>query len=149
MASEPVVKELFIDAPPEVVFEFFTDPGKMVQWLGIAAQLEPRPGGLFRVDPTGKDARCGTFLEVVPHSRIVFTWGWERQGGLVPAGGSRVEVDLRPSGSGTHLRLVHSRLPENAREEHSGGWDHRLGRLKTVAEGRDPGVDPCADPSGR
>jgi uncharacterized protein YndB with AHSA1/START domain len=42
--------EMRIDAPPEVVFAYFTDPEKYRRWKGVRAELDPRPGGGFRVD---------------------------------------------------------------------------------------------------
>jgi hypothetical protein len=31
MSSDPLVKEIYIEAPPSVVFEFLTDPVKMLR----------------------------------------------------------------------------------------------------------------------
>ena len=42
--------ELRIDAPPEVVWRFWVEPDRMVRWMGKVATLEPRPGGIFRID---------------------------------------------------------------------------------------------------
>ena len=39
-SSELVEREISIDAPPSVVFEFLTDPAKMVRWMGTEAVLE-------------------------------------------------------------------------------------------------------------
>ena len=149
MAAEPIVKEIYIEAPPQIVFEFLTDPVKMVRWMGIRAELVPAPGGLYFLDPNGHDVIRGSYLEVVPHSRIVFTWGWEESGHSVPAGSTIVELSLEPEGKGTRLRLTHRELPPEARGKHEIGWTHYLGRLKTVSEGGDPGIDPFADPSVR
>ena len=76
-ATEPdaVQQEIRIAAPPETVFPFFTDPEKMLRWKGIEAALDPRPGGMYRVNITGKDVAQGKYVEVVPPSRVVFTWG--------------------------------------------------------------------------
>ena len=49
-ATDPVRSELRIAAPPEIVFAYFTDPARMVDWMGVAALLDPRPGGTFRVE---------------------------------------------------------------------------------------------------
>jgi uncharacterized protein YndB with AHSA1/START domain len=145
-----VVKEIEIDAPPEVVFAYLTDPAKMVQWLGLGAELEPRPGGIFRVDPNGHDVLRGTFVEVVPYSRVVFTWGYEDPSHRVPAGSTLVTIELTPQGAGTRLRLVHSDLPEGpARDGHDQGWTHYLARLAVAAAGGDPGGDRLADPAVR
>ena len=141
----PIVKDIRIDAPPEIVFEFLTDPAKLIRWLGLRAELVARPGGIFRVDPNGRDVIRGAYLDVVPHSRVVFTWGWEARQDL-PVGSTIVEITLEGDGTGTRLRLVHRNLPTDSREGHDKGWAHYLSRLKTVSEGGEPGVDPLADP---
>ena len=89
MTSDPVVKQIYIDAPPQVVFELLTDPVKMLRWMGIAAEIDPRPGGIYRLDPNGCDVIRGEYLEVVPSSKVVFTWGWEEAGHKIPAGSNR------------------------------------------------------------
>ena len=45
-----VKREVHIDASPETVFEFLTDPAKLVRWKGEKATLDPRPGGVYRVE---------------------------------------------------------------------------------------------------
>jgi uncharacterized protein YndB with AHSA1/START domain len=149
VAADPIVKEIYIEAAPEVIFEFLTDPKKMVRWMGVSADLNAKPGGIYRVDPNGRDVIRGSYLEVVPHSKIVFTWGWEEAGRGVAAGSTVVEIHLKREGAGTRLRLTHRDLLEEARDKHGLGWDHYLGRLKKVSEGGEPGLDPFADPAVR
>ena len=75
--------------------------------MGVAAELDPRPGGIFRLDPngSGSDAISGTFVEVTPPTRIVFTWGYASPGHRLPPGSTTVEIDLIPqAGGGTLLR---------------------------------------------
>jgi hypothetical protein len=55
--TEPLRNEVRIAAPPELVFPYFTDPARMVHWMGVAALLDPRPGGTFRVEANGRDCR--------------------------------------------------------------------------------------------
>jgi uncharacterized protein YndB with AHSA1/START domain len=142
-----VEREIRIAARPETVFEFFVDPEKMQQWKGRKADLDPRPGGMYRVEINEQAVARGEFLEIDGPSRVVFTWGWEGQEAgegehAVPPGSSRVEVDLTPDGEGTLVRLRHLDLPEQSREIHGQGWDLYLGRLAKVAAGEDPGSDP-------
>ena len=117
----------------------------MVRWMGIAAEIEPRPGGIYRLDPNGRDIIRGKYVEVVPNSRIVFTWGFEEPGHPLPSGSTRVEIDLKPDGKGTRVVLVHQELPPEIREKHAFGWAHYLERLKRVSEGTEPGPDALAD----
>jgi uncharacterized protein YndB with AHSA1/START domain len=77
--------ETRIVASPETVFQFFTDPAKMVQWMGTDATLDPRPGGVCRINPTGRAVMSGEFLEVDPPRRLLFTWGWETELFATPA----------------------------------------------------------------
>jgi uncharacterized protein YndB with AHSA1/START domain len=139
--TKVIEKVIRIEARPETVFRLLTEPKEYVRWKGKLAELEPRPGGKFRVDfMNDKDIAAGQYVEVVPGRRVVFTWGWEGND-IVPPGSSTVEIDLEPDGQGTRLRLVHRGLPEPAILTHAEGWDFFLPRLTNVAEGRVAGAD--------
>ena len=145
-----VVRELTIAARPETVWEFLVDPDKATRWMGIAATLDPRPGGVYRVEVIPDTVASGAFVEVDPPHRLVFTWGWEpRPDGEtydVPPGSSTIEILLEPEGSGTRLRFVHRDLPTaESAERHAHGWEHFLPRLVAAASGVDPGRDPWLD----
>lgn len=136
-----VTVEVIVDASAETIFPFFTDPEKMVRWKGTSAELDPRPGGVYRVDVTHQALARGEYLDIDPPKRVVFTWGWEGDE-IVPPGSSTVEVTLEPSGDSTLVRLVHSGLPEDKRDLHREGWEHFTARLRIAAPGGDPGPDP-------
>jgi len=139
--------EIRIAASPETVFDFFTDPDKMIQWMGRSADLDPRAGGTLRCDINGRDLARGEYVAVERPDRLVFTWGWEGEEPTVAPGASTVEVLLARDGEGTLLRLVHSDLPSaESAERHSHGWTHYAERLSIVAGGADPGADPWANP---
>jgi len=141
--------EVRIDAAPETVFEFFTDPDKMVQWMGRSHDLEARPGGVFRCDINGRDVASGSYVEVDPPRRVVFTWGWESETASTPPGTSTVEVSLEEDGDSTVVRLRHSDLPtDESRASHRHGWEHYAERLTQAASGGDAGPDPWATPAG-
>ena len=141
-SSELVEREISIEAPPSVVFEFLTDPAKMVRWMGTEAVLGPRPGGDYGVNISGHERVSGEVIEIVPNRRLVFSWGWEDEALPVAPGESTVEISLEPDGEGTLLRLTHRDLPPDMHTFHRLGWDYALPRLATVAAGRDPGPDP-------
>ena len=139
--------ETRIAASPETVFDFFTDPDKLIQWMGRSAELDPRPGGAFRCDINGRSVASGEYLELDPPRRIVFSWGWEGADNVTLPGSSRVEVQLEGEGEGTRLRLIHSDLPsEESAEKHRHGWEHYAERLTVAASGGNPGADPWATP---
>jgi uncharacterized protein YndB with AHSA1/START domain len=145
-----VEREVRIAARPETVFAFFVDPEKMILWKGRRAELDARPGGVYRVEINEQAVARGEYVEIDAPRRVVFTWGWEGQEqgegphAVVPPGSSRVEVSLEPDGDGTLVRLRHLDLPAESREIHGQGWDLYLGRLAAVAAGEEPGPDPGA-----
>ena len=144
-APNDIVREVRIDAPPDEVFLFFTDPDKMIAWKAIEAELDPRPGGVFRINVTGRDTARGEYVEIDPPRRVVFTFGWESADSPEPPGSTIVEITLLPDGDGTLVRLVHSGVPDEIRAGSAGGWDHYLARLMVAAEGGNPGPDPWAE----
>ena len=66
-----------ISARPETVWKFWTDPQRMCDWWGAAAELDPRPGGICRVEMGGGPVMVGEYLELTPYERLVFSFGWE------------------------------------------------------------------------
>lgn len=140
VTNEIVEKRLHIKAPPETVFEFFCDPELMLKWQGIEAELEPRPGGIYRVRMNAEGVALGEFIEVDRPHRLVFSFGWVG-GENVPPGASRIEITLTPdaTGEGTDLRLAHFLLPETQRGPHAHGWNFFIDRLAVAAAGGDPG----------
>jgi uncharacterized protein YndB with AHSA1/START domain len=148
-AGAAVEIEVRIAASPEAVFEFFTDPDKMIQWMGRSAELDVRPGGVFRCDINGRNVASGEYVELDPPRRVVFTWGWESAESPTAPGSSTVEVLLVPDGDGTHLRLIHRDLPgAESATAHRHGWEHYAGRLAAAAGGGDPGPDPWETAEG-
>ena len=79
-----IVFERFIDAPVRLVWEALTKPEHIKEWYmprewgRVAhAELDARPGGIFRVDIVVGDGRevpnLGCVLEAVPMERLVWT----------------------------------------------------------------------------
>ena len=129
-AIDTIESEVWIDAPPETVFTYFTDPEKHQQWLAPAITLEPWPNGIYRVHSDTGRIMLGEFVEVVPPERLVFTWGWV--GGEMPPSSTRVEVTLAAENGGTRLRVRHTGfVSEDSRERHETGWRDGLKALKT------------------
>ena len=144
-APTSILREMTIDADAATVFAFFTDPERLIRWMGTAAELNPEPGGILLVDVQSNFVARGKFKEVVPVSHLAFTFGWEGSKN-VPPGASLIEIDLSPKNGGTFLRFRHSGLPSEAVPGHAEGWDHYLARLALAARGIDPGPDPRRSP---
>jgi uncharacterized protein YndB with AHSA1/START domain len=142
--ASAVEREIRIDATPDTVFDFLVDADKVPIWMGRRAELDPRPGGVCRFEINDRGTASGEFVEVDRPHRVVFTFGWERGAYEPPPGTSTVEITLTADGDGTRVRLVHSDLPEPARDPHAHGWEQYLNRLQIAARGEDPGPDPNA-----
>ena len=134
-------REIMIDATPETIWPFLTDPTKHVEWLGTVAEIDPRAGGVYRVLVGGQHQSAGEYVEVVREQKVVFTFGWEEENHPIPPGSTTIEISLHPEGDKTRVRLVHRGLPSDAVSDHGDGWAHYLERLALAATGGDPGVD--------
>ena len=130
----------FIKARREKVFEAWTRPDLIKQWMGpgpinvTLARSDARVGGEYRIEMDNAGTRYATYgeyLEIVPNRKLVFTWGWE--------GPNRYEtlvtVSLEDKDGGTELTLVHERFAsaeDIGRHEH--GWTGSLEKLVAVVE---------------
>ena len=102
-------RETQIAAPPATVFAYLTDPQKILSWMGMEANTEPHPGGLYLIKGVGHTSRTarGTFREVVPVHRLAYSFGWD-DSDEVPPGSGLIEIDLIDRDGGTLLRMTHS-----------------------------------------
>jgi uncharacterized protein YndB with AHSA1/START domain len=124
---------------PEKVWRAWTDPEAVKKWWGpgpgepvAAAELDVRLGGKFRIvfgGPNGKEHECaGTYKEVVPNRRLVFTWSWPR---TTPERISIVTIVFKAAGGGTDLVFTHEQLfDEKVRDDHKRGWSSSLDKLE-------------------
>src|SRR4029077_16113400 len=72
------------NAPARIVFEAWTKPELFRQWWGpksmgmslLSCEMDVRAGGRYRLEFAHGDSRSaffGTYKEVIPHSRLVWT----------------------------------------------------------------------------
>ncbi|MDH4111596.1 MAG: SRPBCC domain-containing protein [Actinomycetota bacterium] len=142
VVSNVIEMQVRLDASPEVVFPYLVDAERYARWQGVRAELDPRPGGVYRVWMDANMVASGEYVEVEPHRRVVFTWGWEGDDG-VPPGSTTVEIVLEPDGASTTLTLRHTGLPPGEPVVlHTEGWQFFTGRLAVAVVGRDPGPIP-------
>src|SRR5262245_65569471 len=81
-ADREIVTTRLVDAPPDRVFDAWTDPEQIVQWWGprgfttTTSTMEARPGGVWRFVMHGPDGRDYqnkiTYFEVVRPERLVY-----------------------------------------------------------------------------
>jgi uncharacterized protein YndB with AHSA1/START domain len=82
--GDEVVSRVF-DAPRSLVFEVWTKAEHFTRWYGphgaevVSCEIDARPGGVIRFGHRSADGTTlysrGTFSEVVPDERLVFTLG--------------------------------------------------------------------------
>ena len=125
-----------ISARPETVWRFWTEPERLREWWASAAEVDPRPGGLYWVDIADGGTMRGEVVEAVPYERLVFTFGWEksRRAPEIAPGSTRVEVTFVEDGDDTVMTLRHSGLPSHVLDLHDQGWGHHLPMLVTAIE---------------
>ena len=130
-----------IAAPPEAVFNAWLDAEKLAKFMLPAPGMsnprvtaDGRKGGQFEIlmpTPDGEIPHTGEFLEVDPHSRLVFSWNSPFSGE-----GSTVTLSLTPQDAGTHIELTHVKFPSaESRDNHEKGWGHILEALDALVGG--------------
>lgn len=139
MDGEKLEITRLLAAPPEKVFEAWTDAGIVARWFAPGnmtakiTELDAQPGGQFRIemsDPEGAThTAVGTYEEVATNSRLVFSWGWEGS----PTPQTQVTVELNPAGGKTEMVLIHSGFPSaEARDQHMHGWSGSTAKLEAL-----------------
>jgi uncharacterized protein YndB with AHSA1/START domain len=104
-----------LKASPAQVFSAWADPEKIVRWFGpaetssssVRAEMDVRPGGRYRISFQTEDGEyhevCGVYRQVVPDTRLVFTWAWHS----TPEPESLVTIPVAKDGDGAMLTLHH------------------------------------------
>ncbi|MBP0492932.1 SRPBCC family protein [Pararoseomonas indoligenes] len=138
MAVDPTTEGLFVrrrfEAPPERVFQGWTNPELAVQWLfsglvgeGAELAMDARPGGVFRLRGARHEG-YGEFIELDPPRRVVLAFG-------IPAlrhGVDRFVVEIAPNAAGSLLSLTKEGLPPDLTDETEGDWGVMLDRLAAI-----------------
>ena len=138
--NDTIVVEIDIAAPPEKVFEAWTDPQQRIQWWGddeayrsTRMESDLRVGGRWYTEGKGKTGKPfsvhGTYTRVDPPRALGFTWNHDWGDKEMPE--THVLIELTPTSSGTHLTLTHSGFTEaGERDDHNNGWKRVLGWLR-------------------
>jgi uncharacterized protein YndB with AHSA1/START domain len=126
-----------LKAPVEKVFKAWTEGQALKRWFApsdamaiVVADVDVKVGGRYRIvmqEPGGEQHRVGgTYREIVPNAKLVFSWAWES----TPERESLVTVRLEAANGGTDLTLIHEQFAdEAARDRHEHGWSGSLDRL--------------------
>jgi len=126
-------------APRERVYRAWTDAKQFALWFHpttdyttVITRLDLRVGGAYTLEMHHKGGNIhtlrGTYKEVKPPEKLVFTWCWQRED-VAPE--TLVTVEFRDLGGSTEICLTHSNFsnPED-RDKHNVGWTGCLGQLE-------------------
>jgi uncharacterized protein YndB with AHSA1/START domain len=127
--------ERTIKAAPADVFNAWLNPDMLRQFMMPAAGMsvpkasnDPKEGGRFEIVMLAGEneiPHAGTYREIRPHDRIVFTWE-----SPFSVDDSTVTLTFAPVDEGTHIKLTHVRFSDaETRDNHQGGWTGILAAL--------------------
>jgi uncharacterized protein YndB with AHSA1/START domain len=117
------------------VFRAWITPAALEHWLRprgksmTVRSLDARVGGSFRFELEDGSSIVGTYLQMVPPEKLVFTWS----GGAAQGWETVVTLDFLDQGAMTEVVLTHEGLstPER-RALAEGGWPSLLDALASV-----------------
>ena len=138
-----VTRELVIDASPETVWEFLTDPGEDQALEGRAGVVrrDARRGVPDRGDPVAHRRRRGRRARPAAPARLhvgLGAWAAPCRPARPPSSTSSCRKATARACIFTHRDLPN----QEAADSHATGWDHYLERLAVASAGGDPGPDP-------
>ena len=129
----------YIASTPEEVFRALTDPAFSRQYFaGFAVDVEPKPGGKFRLlYPDGRAHISGEVVEWSPPRRFVCTWLVEGMKEFAELPVCLVAYDIERSGEAVKLTMTESHswdVPDAILAGGRSGWPAILSNLKSVLE---------------
>ena len=127
-----MVKQVYIEAPPNVVYSFLTDPRKLARWMGTLSDSKVWRQKSYRPNIDRRiSIRRGT-VERIRNSGVVFRWELNVIGKAVE---SVIEIHLEKRGNGTWVRLTHREFPK-AVQKIQGKRDKQPSRKAHGTKGR-------------
>jgi uncharacterized protein YndB with AHSA1/START domain len=106
-----------LNSAPQEVYEALMDSKKHKEFTGSEAKIGDRVGD----ESNGWDGHVfGKNLELLPGKKIVQEWTTTEWPKGYPT--SRLEITLTKKDGGTELKMFHSKVPVEQREEYAEGW---------------------------
>lgn len=145
-AHSGVLMSRVFDAPRDLVFRVWTDSDHLRKWCCPTGLTIPfsegdiRPGGSFRTCMRAPDGTeywlRGTYREIVPDERLVFTHAWLDDTGA-PKHETVVTVTFADAGEGRTRLTLHQAffLTEASRDGHRDGWNETFDNLAEYLAG--------------
>ena len=116
-------------ASSEKIYNIWIDQSQISLWFGVDVEIEPKVGGKLRfIFDKEKDITTGVYKELVPFSKVSFTWNSMCNG--ESTGETLVSVFIESiSDSTSKIRLEHSGFDnEKMKNTHIEGWMDYFGK---------------------
>ena len=132
MTETLIRKSMYLQADPEEVWVYLTQPDKLAEWFHKPqAPLETGSALEMFGTESGDKLIWGEVRAARPHSYLEYTFTVKPMGDAV----SLVKWTLEPVPGGTHLSLVHEGLPQGATAfgltlSLDKGWGDHLARMR-------------------
>lgn len=142
-----ITKQIYIQAPPELVWLAWTSSERITEWFAPMAIIEPEVNGKFELyfNPSNlqsMNTQGCTILSYEPVCTLSFQWkGPDPYAEIMNQEGhlTWVEVTFKPYDSGTLVELQHqgwsdSLDAQQAKNWHVQAWEEMLNSLKSRME---------------
>jgi uncharacterized protein YndB with AHSA1/START domain len=127
--NDHLIMEIIIDAPLKKVWNAWTDPDLILQWIGsdpdgkgLDAVMNVHPGGSYEIHFMNSDHTehtCyGNYREVVEFSKLSFSWRWKSE----PDVDSLVSILLIQTGRQTRMQFEHQGFGYQSAHSYAEGW---------------------------
>lgn len=128
-----VSSQIFVDAPPKMVYRAFTNATSLREWLCDVATVEAHPRGRMYLWWRGDFYSSGHYSELDENKRMKFRWY-----SSTDSAPTEVTVSIKEQDGGTLVHLDHEVADDPAwsktAETFRKNWDESLENLKSVLE---------------
>jgi uncharacterized protein YndB with AHSA1/START domain len=131
--SDPIIKEVELNAPVSRVWKALTDKEQMKKWYFDIDEFKAQPGFKFQFYGEGlkgeKYLHLCEIIEAQFEKKLSYSWRYKDY-----PGNSIVTFELSPAGNKTKLKLTHQGIesfstqnPDFAKENFEMGWSEIIG----------------------
>ncbi|MDT8405062.1 SRPBCC family protein [Sulfuriflexus sp.] len=136
MINEQITIDTVIAAPPEIVWQYWTEPDHIMQWNFASddwccqsAENDLKVGGQYRARMEAKDGSFGfdfeaVYDEVSAPNTLTYTM----------ADGRKVATNFEAQGRSTKVTTIFDAEQENAIDMQRDGWQAILNNFKSYVE---------------
>lgn len=139
-SAEPlsVIVEREMPHPPEKVWRALTQPHLIAEWL-MKNDFKPVVGHRFNLSGDWGGVLDCEVLAIEPNRTLSYTWNFAHENEAFNLR-SVVTFTLRPTDSGTHIRMEQSGFRRDQKQAYGGarhGWQDFFGKLEQLLERTD------------